>query len=112
MQSPNKNNFQNPQIAFLDDIKHFSEPIREIELAIVAFFAEVGVWNGRFPKLSSIYAYFLFHQTLTQKQIRQLTGYSKGSVSLYVNQMEEQGLITKKFIEGTSTIVASSDEGL
>ncbi|MCK5345303.1 MAG: MarR family transcriptional regulator, partial [Candidatus Heimdallarchaeota archaeon] len=39
--------------------------------------------------------------TLTQKQIRRLTGYSKGSVSLYVNKMEEQGLVSKKYIEGT-----------
>jgi DNA-binding MarR family transcriptional regulator len=83
---------------------YFSGRIREIEINIVEFYAEVGRWNGRFPKLSVMYAYFLIHQILTQEQIRQLTGYSKGSVSLYLNRMEKRGLITKKFIEGTHVL--------
>ena len=74
----------------------YSSKIRKFELEISSFFSETAIMNGRKPKISVIFAYFHIHQKLTQKTLRDLTLYSKGTISSMLTEMLELGLIKKK----------------
>ena len=79
----------------------YSGKIREFELEISRFFHEIAKLNGRKPKISVTYAYFQIHQRLTQKTLRDLTSYSKGTISSILTDMIGLGLIKKEMIAGT-----------
>jgi len=52
----------------------------------------------------------LIHNSLTQDQVRELTGFSKGSVSTNLNALEEYGFLKKKLIKGTRKYLYSRVE--
>jgi DNA-binding transcriptional regulator GbsR (MarR family) len=79
----------------------YTGKIRDIELEISGFFHKMAILNGRTPKISVIFAYFHIHQKLTQKILRNLTKYSKATISSKLAEMLDLGLIKKKFIDGT-----------
>ena len=82
----------------------FDPEIRQIEQEIVAFFAEkTPKYTGRHPIIAVVLAYFYVRRSLTQPELRQLTGFSAGAISNAVRQLVDMNMITREMIPGTHT---------
>lgn len=81
----------------------FERKIREYEKRLIDFFLEMGEISGRSSVIYAIIGYLLIHGSLTQKQLKNLTGFSIGSISNKLNALTSIGAITKKLIKGTHT---------
>lgn len=82
----------------------FDPTIRRIEQEITGFFAEeASEYTGRHPIVSTVMAYFYIRRSLTQQDLRNLTGFSAGAISKAVRQLVEMNMITKEMIPGTHT---------
>jgi DNA-binding transcriptional regulator GbsR (MarR family) len=82
----------------------FHPEIRQIEQEIVAFFAEkTPEYTGRHPIVSMVMAYFYIRRSLTQQDLRKLTGFSAGAISKAVRQLVDMNVITREMIPGTHT---------
>ncbi|MHA1112172.1 MAG: MarR family transcriptional regulator [Promethearchaeota archaeon] len=84
-----------------DDIPDdFDVQIKKIETDLVNFLVEGLVnYSGRDPIYAKVISYFFTRQTLTQKELRELTGLSAGAISQTLKQFEEMSLITTKYKE-------------
>jgi DNA-binding transcriptional regulator GbsR (MarR family) len=83
-------------------LKEFDPEIKQIEKAIVTFFKEKGAeFGGKDPMFMAILAHFYVRERLTQQDLRDLTGFSAGTVSKVLRQLIEINLITKGMIPGT-----------
>ena len=82
----------------------FDPEIRQIERAIVEFFAEKSSeYTGRPPIVSTVMAYFYIRRSLTQQKLRNLSGFSSGAISKAVQQLVDMNIITREMIPGTHT---------
>ncbi len=82
----------------------FDPEIRRIEQEIVDFFAEkASEHTGRHPIVSMVMAYFYIRRSLTQRDLRSLTGFSAGAISKAVRQLVDINMITREMIPGTHT---------
>jgi DNA-binding transcriptional regulator GbsR (MarR family) len=82
----------------------FDPEIRQIERDIVAFFAEkTPEYTGRHPIIAAVMAYFYIRRSLTQQELRRLTGFSAGAVSKAVRQLVGMNMITREMVPGTHT---------
>jgi DNA-binding transcriptional regulator GbsR (MarR family) len=82
----------------------FDPEIRQIEQEIVAFFAEkTPEYTGRHPIVAAVLAYFYIRRSLTQQDLRRLTGFSTGAISKAVRQLVDINMITREMIPGTHT---------
>ncbi len=85
----------------------------EIESRVVDVFVEFGKYRNRAPRDSAVLTFFYIHKTLTQTQlrnlaeqylrVRKLRGFSTGSISTLLNDMERKKIITKRRDEVTSS---------
>lgn len=73
----------------------FEGKLRTIEKRLINVIANLGYLKGRSPKFSEITAYVYVHQEVTQKILRELTGYSLGTISTVLQILEKQGIIRK-----------------
>ena len=91
-------------------VQGFDPQIRSIEKEIVEFFsAKSSEFIGRSPIVSKVMTYFSIRKTLTQKELRELTGFSSGTISKTVNHLQAMNVITKETIPGTHTHVYKMD---
>ncbi len=91
----------------------FNEKIQEYERKIVNLLVEVGKKRGDTAVFSSIVVYLLIHKDgLTQQQLKELTGFSIGSISTTLASMDETGVIKKSLIKGLRTYLYSLGENL
>jgi DNA-binding transcriptional regulator GbsR (MarR family) len=82
----------------------FDPEIRQIEQEIVEFFAEkASEYTGRHPIVSMVMSYFYIRRSLTQRDLRKLTGFSAGAISKAVRQLVDMNVITREVIPGTHT---------
>lgn len=82
----------------------FDPEIRQIEQEIVEFFAEkTPEYTGRHPIVSAVMAYFYIRRSLTQQDLRELTGFSAGAISKAVRQLVDMNMISREMISGTHT---------
>jgi DNA-binding transcriptional regulator GbsR (MarR family) len=82
----------------------FDPEIRQIEQEIVEFFAEkASEYTGRHPIVSRVMSYFYIRRSLTQRDLRKLTGFSAGAISKAVQQLVDMNVITREVIPGTHT---------
>jgi len=83
----------------------FDEKLKKYEEKLVEFFADIGQQkrvNSKFLKVSS----FLFiHKKLTQKALKELTGFSTGTISTFLSVMLGTEYYTKELIPGTHTYI-------
>ncbi|MBD3214786.1 MAG: hypothetical protein GF311_19400 [Candidatus Lokiarchaeota archaeon] len=87
---------------FLKRKPHIYEgKIKEFEDRLIKFFVQAGKLKGQNVTFSTIIGYFLIHKSLTQDQVKELTGFSKGSVSINLSLLEDYGFLKKKLIKGT-----------
>jgi len=82
--------------------KHiFDGKIRVYEKQIVNYFKEISGIRTQNVKIATIIAYCLVHRNLTQKQLRDLTGYSMGTISSSLTSLVRFGILKKQIIPGT-----------
>lgn len=82
----------------------FDPEIRQIEREIVVFFAEkASEYVGRHPIVATVMAYFYVRRTLTQRDLRALTGFSAGAISKALQQLVDMNMVTREMIPGTHT---------
>ena len=80
----------------------FEGKIREYEKKLVEIVKEFGKGKGQTESFSTVIAYLLFHENgLTQHQLRELTGYSAGSISNILKSFGK--VLEKSLIKGTRT---------
>jgi DNA-binding transcriptional regulator GbsR (MarR family) len=71
------------------------QKLKQIEKRLIEIIASMGYFKGRSQKMAQITANIAIRKEVTQKQIRELTGYSLGTVSLALQSLEKQGFIQK-----------------
>jgi DNA-binding transcriptional regulator GbsR (MarR family) len=82
----------------------FDPEIRQLEQEIAGFFAEkASEYTGRHPIVSAVMAYFYIRRSLTQQDLRRLTGFSAGAISNAVRQLVDMNMVTREMIPGTHT---------
>ena len=82
----------------------FDPEIRRLEQEITGFFAEkASEYTGRHPIVSAVMAYFYIRRSLTQQELRRLTGFSAGAISNAVRQLVDMNMVTREMIPGTHT---------
>ena len=81
----------------------FEGKIREYEKRLIDFFVRVGKLKSQNYVLASIIGCLLIHKStpLTQAQIKELTGLSKGAISTNLKLLESSPIIKKELIKGT-----------
>lgn len=80
----------------------FEGRIRDYEKELIEFYKDVGKVRGQNPKFSTMLGYMMIHGSLTQKQLKELTGFSLATVSNTLNAMILMKLATKRRIKGTN----------
>ncbi|MFX0202930.1 MAG: hypothetical protein ACFFCW_43055 [Candidatus Hodarchaeota archaeon] len=73
----------------------------EYEERLVSFFVKSGKIKKIHSKFSTILGYFYTRRSLTQKQLRELTGFSAGTISHMLNQLLAIGMIRRHNIPGS-----------
>ncbi len=82
----------------------FDPEIRRLEQEIAVFFAEkASEYTGRHPIVSAVMAYFYIRRSMTQQELRQLTGFSAGAISNAVRQLVDMNMVTREMVPGTHT---------
>ena len=83
----------------------FDEKLRKYEEKLVSFFTDIGEQKRVNPKFLKMSAYLFIHKKLTQKQLKELTGFSSGTISTFLSVMLGTGFFEKKMIPGTHTCI-------
>ncbi|MHA2247351.1 MAG: hypothetical protein ACXADY_20560 [Candidatus Hodarchaeales archaeon] len=77
--------------------------LKAYEKQLVAFFIALGGSRGQGEKESTISGYGFVHKKLTAKQLRDLTGYSIGTISSYFRTFYRSGFLKKRRLSGSHT---------
>ncbi len=70
--------------------------LKDFEQELVEFFSDLTEENPKGNTYTDIAAYLFIHRKLTQKQLKELTGFSLGSISNILSILENTGIIEKK----------------
>jgi len=87
----------------------FEGKMKEYEQVLVDFSMESGRAKSADLKLQKILAYLSIHKKLTQKQFKDLTGFSIGTISKKLRFLIESGVIEKERIEKTNEYIYQID---
>ncbi|MFW9785811.1 MAG: hypothetical protein ACFFFB_26235, partial [Candidatus Heimdallarchaeota archaeon] len=85
----------------------FNNKLRKYENKIVEFLLDIAESKRVNSKMSKISSYLLIHGTLTQKELKLLTGFSTGSISTLLSVMIGTGTYKKERIPQTHTYMYS-----
>ncbi|MGC9779446.1 MAG: hypothetical protein HZR80_09415 [Candidatus Heimdallarchaeota archaeon] len=77
--------------------------LKKIEQKILKFYLEIGRKSNLNLRLTEIYAYFRIYESLTQKQLKQLTGFSSSTISTALQSFIQTGILTREFLQNTHT---------
>jgi len=81
------------------------ERLRSIERKLVEIVANFGYLKGRSTKTSQVMAYIYIRQEVTQQQLRELTGYSLGTISAALQDLEALGVVSKHSSPGSRSYI-------
>ena len=79
----------------------FDDKLQTYEQKVKDFLLDIAAHKRANPKLALISANLLLHGNLTQHQLKELTGFSIGSISTYLTVMMGIGAVEKRLIPGT-----------
>ena len=80
----------------IDQMTHQETPaqkLRDIENHLVEIITSMGQLKGRSDKMAKLAAYITIHGEVTQKFLREITGYSLGTVSSSLQILEKMGFV-------------------
>ena len=69
--------------------------LKAIEKRLVEIIVDLGYFKGRSRKTSEILAHLYIYNKVTQKMLREITGYSTGTVSSTLQELQTLGLIRR-----------------
>jgi len=67
----------------------------DIQKRLADIVADFGYLKGRSVKVSKILAYIYIRQEVTQQLLHELTGYSLGTISAALRDLEDSGMVSK-----------------
>lgn len=85
----------------------FEGPIRNYEAKLMDFLVQLGKSGGQNETLLKLVSCFLLHEKLTQEQLTELTGLSRGTISTNLRVLTDVKYIKKEMIPGSATSVYS-----
>ncbi len=85
----------------------FSDKLRKYKDKLIEFLLDIAAGKRVNPKISTITSFILIHGKLTQKELKELTGFSMGSISTFLTVMTGTGAIKKERIPHTHTYLYS-----
>jgi DNA-binding transcriptional regulator GbsR (MarR family) len=85
----------------------FNDKLRKYEDKLVELILDIAQSKRVNPKISTISSYLLIHEKLTQKELKELTNFSMGSISTYLSVMTGTGVYVKERIPKTHTYTYS-----
>lgn len=88
----------------------FKGKMRSYQDTLIKFYLDSGRAKSADPKLQTILGYLSIHKYLTQNQIRDLTGYSKGTISKKLNFLVKSGVIKKTALKNSNEKLYQIDE--
>ncbi len=87
----------------IDKDYRFDKKLKKYKDWLVSIFTDVGEHKRDNPKHTKMSSLLLIHENLTQKALKNLTGYSTGSISTYLSVMQGDDNYKKELIPGTHT---------
>jgi DNA-binding transcriptional regulator GbsR (MarR family) len=72
------------------------EKFRAVERSLVEIISDFGYLKGRSSKTSTVMAYVYIRGEATQQLLRELAGYSLGTVSAALQDLEQLGFVSKR----------------
>ena len=91
-----------------DNFNNYDARILRYHNVIRECMLDIGKQKRTNPKIAELTSYLMFHESLTQKQLKKLTGFSIGSISTYLTILSELNFVNKELIPGTHTYKYSS----
>ena len=85
----------------MSQAKLLSKQSKKIEQEIVNLYKTVGEMMNLNPRMTEIFAHLKIYQSLTQGQLKQLTGFSLGTISAALQSFLQTDIISRKLIPGT-----------
>ncbi|UCG36238.1 MAG: MarR family transcriptional regulator [Candidatus Bathyarchaeota archaeon] len=77
------------------DCLNAENELKAIEKRLVEIIVNLGYFKGRSKRTSEILAYLYIYNRATQKMLREATGYSLGTVSNALKDLQQLGLLRK-----------------
>jgi DNA-binding transcriptional regulator GbsR (MarR family) len=85
----------------MNKVKLLSKQSKKIEREFVTFYKTVGKMVDLNPRMTEIFAYLKIYDALTQKQLKQLTGFSLGTISTTLQLFLQTDIIGREIIPKT-----------
>ncbi len=84
--------------------------LKEVEQQIVEFYLKIAQKYQVDLKLTEIFAYFKIYNSITQKQLKELTGFSTGFISITLKSFLKSSIVTRNFIPKTHTNIYTIED--
>ncbi len=85
----------------------FKGKIRDYEKTLIKFFLDIGKNKDTPAKIQEILGYLIIHDKLSQSNLKELTGYSTGTISTTLGSLIELGVVQKERIERSNKYLYS-----
>jgi DNA-binding transcriptional regulator GbsR (MarR family) len=85
----------------------FKGKIREYEKTLIKFFVDIGKNKDTPAKVQEILGYLIIHDKLSQSNLKELTGYSSGTISTTLGNLLELGVVQKERIPSSNKYLYS-----
>jgi len=85
----------------------FKGKIRDYERTLIKFFIDIGKNKDTPSKIQEILGYLIIHNKLTQANLKELTGYSAGTISTILGNLIELGVVQKERIAMSNKYIYS-----
>ena len=85
----------------MNQVKLLSKQSKKFEQELVTFYRTIGKMIDLNPRMTEIFAYLKIYDTLTQAQLKQLTGFSLGTISSTLQLFLQTNIASREMIPGT-----------
>ena len=85
----------------MKQVKLLSRRLKKFERELVTFYNTIGRMIDLNPRRTEIFAYLKIYDALTQAQLKQLTGFSLGTISATLQLFLQTNIVSREMIPGT-----------
>jgi len=86
----------------------FKGKIKDYEKTLIKFFIDIGKNKDTPAKVTRILGYLIIHNKLSQSNLKELTGYSMGTISTTLGNLIELGVVQKERIASSNKYLYST----
>jgi len=90
-----------------DHTIRFRGKIKDYEKTLIKFFIDIGKNKDTPAKIQEILGYLIIHDKLSQSNLKELTGYSSGTISVVLGNLVELGVVQKERIASSNLYLYS-----